>query len=189
MRPIERRDVFPVSMPASIYKNSRGSKVIAAALSSFTKEQAALVKDTWAVLKKDASRHAMDFFLMVFDVAPAAKKLFSFLKDSDEPLEKNAKLKAHALQVFVIICESAASLSSTGMVSTPGSTMKDMARAHYLAGVVDEHYEVVRYCLLKTIQAGLPAGMWNEDVKQAWHDAYDELVREMRSQEPQTPGQ
>ncbi|KAH7352450.1 hypothetical protein KP509_19G045800 [Ceratopteris richardii] len=170
-------------------KNSRVREVIAAASASFTKEQAALVKDTWTILKKDAGRHGMDFFLMVFDIAPTAKKLFSFLKDSKEPLEKNSKLKAHALQVFVIICESAASLSSTGAVSTPGSTMKDMARAHHLAGVVDEHYEVVRYCLLKTIQAGLPAEMWNEDVQQAWHDAYDELVREMRSQEPKIPAE
>lgn len=159
--------------------SKRGVGVIAA----YTSEQEALVKDTWAILKKDAAHHALALFIMVFEIAPAAKKLFSFLKDSGVPLEKNPKLKAHALQVFVIICEAASSLSKNGAVSTPGSTMKDMAHSHVISGVVDEHYEVVRYSLLKTVQAGLPAEMWNDNVKNAWGDAYDELVLAIKTQE------
>ncbi|MCO5576885.1 hypothetical protein L7F22_030706 [Adiantum nelumboides] len=124
---------------------------------AFTETQEALVKDTWAVLKKDAGHHAMVLFNKVFEVAPSAKKLFSFLKDSDVPVEQNAKLKSHALKVFVIICEAATSLRQKGEVSTPGSTMKDMAHSHNMSGVVDEHYEVVKYCMLKTLEEGLPA--------------------------------
>ncbi|KAI5063165.1 hypothetical protein GOP47_0021712 [Adiantum capillus-veneris] len=150
---------------------------------AFTSKQEALVKDTWAILKKDAAHHGMALFLTVFEIAPAAKKLFSFLKDSDVPLAKNAKLKKHALQVFVIICEAASSLSQKGQVLTPGSTMKDMAHAHVISGVVDEHYDVVRYSLLKTVQAGIPPEMWNEEVKNAWGDAYDELVLAIKAQE------
>ncbi|MCO5550792.1 hypothetical protein L7F22_004283 [Adiantum nelumboides] len=150
---------------------------------AFTTKQETLVKDTWAILKKDAARHGLALFLTVFEIAPAAKKLFSFLKDSDVPLEKNPKLKAHALQVFVVICEAASSLSKKGQVLTPGSTLKDMAHAHVVSGVVDEHYDVVRYSLLKTVQAGIGPEMWNEEVKNAWGDAYDELVLAIKAQE------
>lgn len=150
---------------------------------AFTSTQEALVKDTWAILKKDAAHHGLALFLTVFEISPAAKKLFPFLRDSNVPLDKNPKLKAHALQVFVIICEAATSLSKQGEVLTPGSTLKDMAHKHVISGVVDEHYDVVRYSLLKTVEAGLPAEVWNDEVKNAWGDAYDELVLAIKAQE------
>lgn len=149
---------------------------------AFTEKQEALVKDTWAILKKDAGHHALALFLTVFEIAPSSKRLFSFLKDSDVPIEKNPKLKSHALKVFVIICEAATSLRKKGEVSTPGSTMKDMANSHIISGVVDEHYEVVKFSLLKTVEKGLPAGMWNDEVKGAWAEAYDELVLAIKAE-------
>lgn len=45
----------------------------------------------------------MVFFCRVFEIAPSAKNLFSFLKDSNVPLEQNQKLKSHALTVFVMV--------------------------------------------------------------------------------------
>jgi hypothetical protein len=39
----------------------------------------------------------------VFEIAPSAKQMFSFLRDSDVPLEKNPKLKTHAMSVFVMV--------------------------------------------------------------------------------------
>lgn len=39
----------------------------------------------------------------IFEIAPSARKLFSFLKDSDVPLEKNPKLKTHAMSVFIMV--------------------------------------------------------------------------------------
>lgn len=148
----------------------------------FTEKQEALVKDTWAILKKDAGHHALALFLTVFEIAPSSKRLFSFLQDSDVPLEKNPKLKSHALTVFVIICEAATSLRKKGEVSTPGSTMKDIANSHMISGVVDEHYEVVKFSLLKTVEKGLPPGMWNDEVKGAWAEAYEELVLAIKAE-------
>lgn len=174
------KDLFKVCRPQRLFLPARVCRgpIIRAA---FTQQQEALVKDTWAALKKDAGHHAMVLFQKVFEVAPSAKNLFSFLKDSDVPIEKNQKLKSHALKVFVIICEAATSLRKKGEVSTPGSTMKDMAHSHSMSGVIDEHYEVVKYCMLKTIEEGLPADKWNEEVKAAWGEAYDELVATMKA--------
>jgi hypothetical protein len=40
---------------------------------------------------------------LIAETAPSAKQMFSFLRDSDVPLEKNPKLKTHAMSVFVVL--------------------------------------------------------------------------------------
>ncbi|KAJ4966527.1 hypothetical protein NE237_018376 [Protea cynaroides] len=81
---------------------------------AFSEEQEALVFKSWAVMKPKAGDLAMEFFLRIFEIAPTAKKLFSFLKDAECRLEQNQKLKAHALSVFVMTCESAVQLRKAG---------------------------------------------------------------------------
>lgn len=39
----------------------------------------------------------------IFEIAPSAKKMFSFLKDSNVPLDQNPKLKIHAKSVLVMV--------------------------------------------------------------------------------------
>lgn len=73
-------------------------------MSSFTEEQEALVVKSWNSMKKDAGEWGLKFFLKIFEIAPSAKKLFSFLKDSDVPLDQNPKLKIHAKSVLVMVC-------------------------------------------------------------------------------------
>jgi hypothetical protein len=45
------------------------------------------------------------YYSRIFEVAPSARQLFSFLRNSDVPLEKNPKLKIHAMAVFVMVLE------------------------------------------------------------------------------------
>ncbi|CAL9109699.1 unnamed protein product [Musa acuminata var. zebrina] len=52
----------------------------------------ALVLKSWSVMKKDAA----DVGLKIFEVAPSTSRLFSLLRNTDVPLDKNAKLKSHA---------------------------------------------------------------------------------------------
>ncbi|GFY95069.1 hemoglobin 1 [Actinidia rufa] len=79
---------------------------------AFTEEQEALVVKSWKSMKNNAGELSLKFFLEVhfclllfwiFEIAPSAKKLFTFLKDSDVPVEQNPKLKPHALTVFVMV--------------------------------------------------------------------------------------
>lgn len=48
----------------------------------------------------------------IFEIAPAAKQMFSFLRDSgdDVPLENHPKVKAHAVTVFVMASKNTHSL-------------------------------------------------------------------------------
>ncbi|XP_042426526.1 non-symbiotic hemoglobin-like isoform X2 [Zingiber officinale] len=112
---------------------------------TFTEEQEALVVKSWKEMKKDAANLGLKFFLRIFEIAPSASGLFSFLRDSDVPMEKNPKLKAHAMSVFVMTCESAAQLRKSGKVTVRETTLKKLGATHFKYGVVNEHFEVCSF--------------------------------------------
>lgn len=147
----------------------------------FTEEQEALVVKSWNSMKKNAGELGLNFFLKIFEIAPSAKKLFSFLRDSNVPLEQNPKLKPHAMSVFVMTCESAVQLRKAGKVVVRESTLKKLGATHFKYGVVDEHFEVTKYALLETIKGAIPE-MWSPEMKSAWAEAYDQLVAAIKSQ-------
>ncbi|EAZ26181.1 hypothetical protein OsJ_10048 [Oryza sativa Japonica Group] len=131
---------------------ANGSNVVSRGAVRFTEEQEALVLKSWAIMKNDSAHIGHRFFLKIFEVAPSARQLFSFLRNSDVPLEKNPKLKIHAMAVFVMTCEAAAQLRKTGRVT------------------------VAKFALLETIKEAVPASMWSPAMKGAWGEAYDHLV-------------
>ena len=149
---------------------------------SFTEEQEALVVKSWNVMKKNAAELGLKFFIKIFEIAPSAKKLFSFLKDSDVPLEQNAKLKPHAMTVFVMTCETAVQLHKAGKVTVKESILNDLGATHFTYGVVDEHYEVTKFALLETIKEAVPE-MWSAEMN-AWGEAYDQLVIAIKQRTP-----
>ncbi|KAI0493795.1 hypothetical protein KFK09_023920 [Dendrobium nobile] len=58
------------------------------------------------------------------------------------PLEKNPKLKGHAMSVFIMTCEEAAQLRITGKVTVREMTLKKIGTKHIVYGVLDEHFEI-----------------------------------------------
>ncbi|KAK0582115.1 hypothetical protein LWI29_021640 [Acer saccharum] len=147
----------------------------------FTEEQEALVVKSWSVMKSNAGELGLKFFFKIFEIAPSAQKLFSFLRDSNVPLEQNPKLKPHAMSVFLMTCESAVQLRKSGKVTVRESSLKKLGAAHFKYGVVNEHFEVAKFALLETIKEA--AGeMWSAEMKNAWGEAYDHLVAAIKSQ-------
>ncbi|CAL1375052.1 unnamed protein product [Linum trigynum] len=148
---------------------------------SFTEEQEALVVKSWSVMKKNAADLALKFFLKIFEIAPSAQKLFPFLRDSDLPVEKNPKLKPHAMAVFLMTCESAVQLRKSGKVTVRESSLKKLGATHFKYGVVDEHFEVTKFALLETIKEAV-GEMWSAEMKGAWGEAYDQLVAAIKTE-------
>ncbi|GAA0162369.1 hypothetical protein LIER_18474 [Lithospermum erythrorhizon] len=148
---------------------------------AFTEEQEALVVKSWNSIKKDAGEWGLIFFLKIFDIAPSAKKMFSFLRDSNVPLEQNPKLKVHAKSVFVMTCEAAVQLRKAGKVVIRESSLKKIGSVHFKYGVADEHFEVTKYALLETIKEAVPE-MWSQEMKNAWGVAYDQLVEAIKTE-------
>lgn len=169
---------FICRTPSPIRSKVRGRRL---EVRAFTEEQEALVVKSWKAMKKDAAKLGFKFFLKVFEIAPSAKKLFTFLRDSNVPLEQNQKLKAHAINVFVMTCESAIRLREAGNVTVRDSNLKDLGAVHLTYGVVDEHFEVVKYALLETIKEAIPE-IWSPEMKSAWGEAYDQLAAAIKKE-------
>ncbi|MQL97641.1 hypothetical protein Taro_030339 [Colocasia esculenta] len=164
---------------------------------AFTEEQEALVVKSWNVMKKNAADLGLNFFLRspfsaspvtphvlshvflrtIFEIAPSASRLFSFLRDSNVPLEKNPKLKTHAMSVP----ESATQLRKAGKVTVRETTLKKLGASHFKSGVLDEHFEVTRFALLDTIKEAVQ-DMWCPEMKSAWSEAYNQLVAAIKEE-------
>nr|XP_018681356.1 PREDICTED: non-symbiotic hemoglobin 1-like isoform X1 [Musa acuminata subsp. malaccensis] len=176
---------------------------------AFGEQQEALVVRSWNAMRKVAADVALKFFLRlpllpasfhlcsssprrrqhtvcsalgrVFEIQPSAARLFSFLRDSKVPLDKNPKLKSHAMSVFTMVCESATQLRKKGKVSVRETTSKKLAGTHLKAGVVDKHFEAVRSALLDTIKHAVPE-MWCPEMSAAWGEAYDHLAAALKEE-------
>jgi len=142
---------------------------------AFTEEQEALVKYSWNVMKTDAAELGFKFFSKILEIAPEAKGLFSFLRDSTVPLDQNTKLKSHALQVFKMTCESAVQLREKGKVTVKETTLTYLGSLHVKKGVITAHFEIVKQALLLTIE-GAVADKWSPAMAAAWEEAYNHLA-------------
>ncbi|KAJ1686388.1 hypothetical protein LUZ63_017778 [Rhynchospora breviuscula] len=148
---------------------------------NFTEEQEALILKSWAVMKKDAADLGLKFFLKIFEISPSSTQQFSFLRNSTVPLNKNSKLKSHSMAVFVMTCEAAAQLRKTGKITIRETTLQKLGSVHHNAGVFDAQFEVTRFALFETIKEAVP-DMWNEEMKNAWGIAYDQLVLAIKAE-------
>ncbi|KAK6137883.1 hypothetical protein DH2020_028373 [Rehmannia glutinosa] len=117
----------------------------------------------------------------IFLRAPAAKNMFSFLKDTDEIPQNNPKLKAHAVKVFKMTCESAIQLHEKGEVVVADTTLKWLGSVHLQNGVIDPHFEVVKEALLRTVKEAI-GEKWSEEINGAWEEAYDQLATAIKNE-------
>nr|QAX32746.1 leghemoglobin [Astragalus canadensis] len=147
----------------------------------FTEEQEALVVNSWNAIKKNSGELSVKFFKRVLEIAPPAKQMFSFLRDSNVPLEENPRLKPHAMSVFLMTCESAAQLRKAGTVTVRESNLKKLGATHLKSGVKDEHFEVTKQALLDTIKEAIPE-MWSTDMEKAWGEAHDQLANAIKAE-------
>ncbi|XP_002963458.2 hemoglobin-2 isoform X1 [Selaginella moellendorffii] len=149
---------------------------LAVRASAESKSNAELVKDSWRVLKRDAGTHATAFFLKIFEIAPTAKQLFSFMRDSTVPAEANPHLKSHALVVFTMTCEAAILLGEDPTLAALRPKLLEMGHTHVVHKVIDEHFDVVKYALLETLKEALK-DEWSPSMKAAWAEAYDAVTK------------
>ncbi|KAJ3674384.1 hypothetical protein LUZ60_005000 [Juncus effusus] len=78
-------------------------------------------------------------------------------------------------------CESAAQLRKEGTVTVRETTLKRLGEKHASAGIADAHFQVVRFALLETIKESVPE-MWNEEMKKAWGEAFDQLATAIKDE-------
>lgn len=144
-------------------------------------EKHAVVNATWSEMKKIAPEVSLQFFLNIFEIAPAARELFSFLRDWTEPVSQNARLRAHALLVFTTFGEAASQVGEEGGVEALTPVLQQLGRKHVPRGVQDVHFGVVKAALIKTIEERMPGPELGK-VTQAWGEAFDTLAAIMKAE-------
>ncbi|CAI8587933.1 unnamed protein product [Vicia faba] len=137
----------------------------------FTDKQEALVNSSWESFKQNLPGNSIFFYTIILEKAPAAKGLFSFLKDT-AGVEDSPKLQAHAEQVFGLVRDSAAQLRAKGEVVLGNATL---GAIHVQKGVTDPHFVVVKEALLQTIKKASGSN-WSVELSTAWEVAYDGLA-------------
>ncbi|KAK1314070.1 Non-symbiotic hemoglobin 2 [Acorus calamus] len=145
-------------------------------------EQEVLVKEAWEIMKSSLPQLSIRFFTTILEIAPAAKNMFSFLKDSEEIPQNNPKLQAHAVKVFKMTCESAVQLHEMGKVVVAETTLRYLGSVHLKKGTLDPHFEVVKEALLRTVQEAVGDDKWNEEMRGAWSVAYDHLAEAIKAE-------
>ncbi|KAF8021213.1 hypothetical protein BT93_G1599 [Corymbia citriodora subsp. variegata] len=122
---------------------------------ALTEKQEVLVKESWEILQQNVPEYSIRLFMRIMEVAPEAKNMFSFLRDSDEIPQNNPKLQAHAMKVFKLTCESVIQLH--------------------------EHGAMVRDALLRTIEEAV-GEKWSEEMEGAWGVGYDQLAAAIQAE-------
>ncbi|CAN4120044.1 unnamed protein product [Withania somnifera] len=130
----------------------------------FTEKQEALVKSSWDVMKQNIPQLSLRFFSL-----------------TDEIPQNNPKLKAHAVKVFKMTCESAVQLREKGEVVVGDTTLKYLGSIHLQKGVIDPHFEVVKEALLRTVEEAM-GEKWSDDMKEAWTESYDQLAAAIKAE-------
>ncbi|XP_021762214.1 non-symbiotic hemoglobin 2-like [Chenopodium quinoa] len=167
--------IFSLKLLYTLKKNTHTQKM------TFTEKDEALVKESWDIMKLNIPEYSLRFFTIILEIAPAAKDMFSFLRDSEEIPHNNPKLKAHAVKVFKMTCESAIQLREKGEVVVGETTLKYLGAIHLKNGVADPHFEVVKQALLRTVEEAT-GDKWSEELKCAWSIAYDELAAAIKAE-------
>ena len=124
-----------------------------------TREQVAVVQQSFAKVAPIADRAAVMFYDRLFEVAPQVKAMFPA-----DMAEQRQKLMA-TLGVVVN------GLSNLESVLPAASAL---AKRHVAYGAKPEHYPVVGSALLWTLERGLGVA-WTKEVADAWTAAYGTL--------------
>jgi hemoglobin-like flavoprotein len=123
-----------------------------------TKEQIALVKNSWRILRDvDHALIGNVFYTKLFFDNPKLEKMFP------------GNMELQYLKLIDMLSIIVSRLDTDNQVI---EDMKALARRHVGYGVRTEHYQYVRAALLWTIEKGL-GNDWNEKIKEAWTVCYD----------------
>ncbi|NJM69653.1 MAG: hypothetical protein HC862_05180 [Scytonema sp. RU_4_4] len=126
-----------------------------------------VLEESFACIKPKATQFASTFYDNLFNDNPELKPLFA----NTNMQEQEKKL----MQTLVLVIYNLRNLTYLK------SLLRDLGERHIRYGTVQVHYPMVGAALLKTFEFYL-GKEWTKEVKQAWTDAYAEIVNLMLSE-------
>jgi len=134
--------------------------------------QVELLEQSFEQVKPQAEEFVNSFYDNLFTDYPAAKPLFEHTN--------MAKQKQMLLGALVMVVQN---LRKSDVLS---ESLKGLGARHVKYGALPEHYPLVGNSLLKTFEQYLGTN-WQEEVKQAWVDAYGAITTLMLEGAEYTP--
>jgi len=129
-----------------------------------TKEQIALVKNSWKLFRKvDACLIGDVFYSKLFFDNPKLRQLFP------ASMEEQYRKMIDMLSVII---------SKVDRPNEITEDIKAMALRHESYGVKPQHYRLLGNALLWTMERGL-GNDWNDKVKDAWFACYTKIAETM----------
>ena len=129
-----------------------------------TPEQIKLVQDSYEKIVPIADDAATLLYNKLFEIAPEVKPLFK------------SDIKEQGKKLMTMIGTAVRSLSNLEKIVP---AVQKLGRSHVDYGVKEEHYGIVAEALLWTLEQGLGEA-WNEELKDAWTQAYTILATTMQ---------
>jgi hemoglobin-like flavoprotein len=114
----------------------------------------------------------------IFELAPAAMRLFTFADDFEEDytateLYESQQFLRHARGVVKML-DSALRMLKGPDLETLQEVLRELGDRHVEYGVLPEHYPIVGEALLSTLETALGDNkLWNDKVKSGWVAVYD----------------
>ncbi|CAI5464910.1 unnamed protein product [Closterium sp. Yama58-4] len=141
-----------------------------------TPDQGRIVRETFTeFILPNADQHAIILFLIVFDISPDGRNLFSYVRNSTEPAPLNKRLQEHATHAFGLMCEAIMQMDDADAVEkkvTP--KFMSLGCRHLNYGVAADDTPIFRTAFLKTLGKAMGA-RWRGVVEDAWSQGFDLL--------------
>eukprot|EP00897_Mesotaenium_endlicherianum_P007661 jgi/Mesen1/6923/ME000358S06245 len=142
---------------------------------AITAEESQLLQLSWSLIEPEIQKYSLNFFLRIFEIAPAATGLFTFLDNDTTPLATNIRLQKHALTVMTTVGAAVSILADEEALAEFIPKLKDLATRHKGYNVVPAHFAVVKVALLDTLESGCGFD-WTPEMAQAWSKSFDILA-------------
>jgi len=140
---------------------------------TLTDKDKALIRDSFAVMKKDMKGYGIRFFMEFFEQYPSYQELFpAFAYVPLSEVKDNAKFKAHAITVMYALSSVISALDDPEVQE---AMITKIARQHITRKVVQDDYRKLAEVIGKVV-----ATVFNEETTAAWFKGYeclDEIAR------------
>jgi len=139
-----------------------------------TSSEKGIVRDTWALVKKDIPGNGYDLFIRFFTENPEYQQLFKSFKDVPiSELRGNKKVLAHASNVLYAITMLVDNIEDTEVLV---EMLQKLAKNHRRRKITIEKFENLKISLVGHLQEKLGPELMNDEAVAAWDKTYGVIL-------------
>lgn len=131
-----------------------------------TKEEAALIRNTWDIISPKRREWAVEIFIRIFELSPQTKALFPFRDLGNEALTQHPMFKGHATRFINAVHSTVNNLDALDLVLIPN--LVKLGKTHTDIPGFDLSYLNVFICAIRDVWARALGPQWTHEAQVAW---------------------